>query len=50
MHLKKQSGNLIIRLTKGAHGASITMKKYVALASALSEILYTIQKHHVFFV
>ena len=37
--------NLIVRLTRAAHDDNIAMKRYVALADALSDILLTIQRH-----
>ena len=40
--------NLLVRLTRAAHEANTSTKRFMALASAISNILYTIKKYHGF--
>ena len=40
--------NLLVRLTREAHEPSVAMKRYVALANAISDIFNTLQKCHGF--
>ena len=40
--------NLLVRLTREAHEANTSTKRFMALASAISNILQTIKKYHGF--
>ena len=40
--------NLLVRLTREAHEPSTSTHRFMALAGAISDILYTIKKHHGF--
>ena len=40
--------NLLARLAREAHEANTSTKRFMALASAISDVLYTIKKYHGF--
>ena len=40
--------NLLVRLAREAHEANTSAHRFMALAGAISDILYTIKKHHGF--
>ena len=40
--------NLLVRLSREAHEPNTSTRRFMALAGAISDILYTIKKHHGF--
>ena len=40
--------NLLVRLTREAHEPNTSTHRFIALAGAISDILYTIKKYHGF--
>ena len=45
---EKTHNNLLVRLTREAHEPNTSTHRFMALAGAISDILYTIKKHHGF--